>query len=115
MPNGNAGSNLDAFHSRHSSRPLENSGSLLQEEFGSAEAMEYTPSNTSQNNSIPTQLVTHSNSNLNLSQVKTGMNGAGSSNIGSGMVAMSASESPSPYSLSQVADNQAKYANGSII
>ena len=36
-----------AHHSRNSSKPLENSGSLMQEEFGSAEAMEYTPSNTS--------------------------------------------------------------------
>ena len=46
------------------------SGSQFHDEFGSAEAMEYTPSNTSQNNSIPTQLVTHSNSNLNLSNNK---------------------------------------------
>ena len=36
-----------AHHSRNSSKPLEHSGSLIQEEFGSAEAMEYTPSNTS--------------------------------------------------------------------
>jgi len=63
---------IPVIHSRQSSRPLEASGSLAQEEFGSAEAMEYTPSNTSQNNSIPTHLVTQSNSNLNLSQAKAG-------------------------------------------
>lgn len=66
-PSSNA---INSHHSRQSSRPLENSESLIQEEFGSAEAMEYTPSNTSQNNSFPTQLVTKSNSNLNLSQAK---------------------------------------------
>lgn len=50
------------------------SGSLLQDEFGSAEAMEYTPSQTSQNNSIPTQLVTQSNSNVGMSGTKGSYN-----------------------------------------
>ena len=43
----NANNNVPSHHSRQSSRPLENNESLIQEEFGSAEAMEYTPSNTS--------------------------------------------------------------------
>jgi len=43
---------------------------MLPEEFGSAEAMEYTPSNTSVNNSLPTHLQTHSNSNINMSNTK---------------------------------------------
>ena len=47
------------------------SGSINPDEFGSAEAMEYTPSNTSQNNnSIPSQLITQSNSNFNISNAK---------------------------------------------
>ena len=47
------------------------SASLNPDEFGSAEAMEYTPSNTSQNNnSVPSQLVTQTNSNFNVSNAK---------------------------------------------
>jgi hypothetical protein len=46
------------------------SSSFLPDEIGSAEAMEYTPSNTSVNNSLPTHLVTQSNSNINMSNTK---------------------------------------------
>lgn len=67
------------------------------DDFGSAEAMEYTPSNTSQNNnSIPSQLVTQSNSNFNISNAKGSFNAfpAGST----------VSLSPSPFSQSQGVD-----------
>lgn len=100
--------NVTSHHSRNSSKPLEHSSSLAQEDFGSAEAMEYTPSNTSQNNSIPTQLVTQSNSNLNLSQIK------GGSSLMMAANQPSVSQSPSPYHKSQVDQNSQSRARGLI-
>jgi hypothetical protein len=92
---------------QNNGRNGELSGSFLPDEFGSAEAMEYTPSNTSVNASIPTHLVTQSNSNIGMSNTK-----------GSYIHLVQFQNSPSPQNLSEpqnmvlVSNYQSTTSNG---